>query len=451
MNLSLLQNLSPLDQFEVRDLLSVAALGNLHISLTNIGLYLTIGGFVAFIYKIFTANSNKVVSNNWSISEETIYATVHSIVVSQINSRQGQVYFPFIYALFIFILVNNLLGMVDRCLCDYINNIFMLSSLFIINKKVKYNSYSTNNSSTSNYSYNKGNPTNKLNPYYLTGFVDGEGSFIVKIIKRSRLKVGFEVQLCFQITSHVKDRAVLENIKDYFEGIGSIHNDGHNCLQYRVSSNKDLNLIIKHFEEYPLITQKRADYLLFKSILVICNLKEHLTHDGLKKIVNIRASINNGLTEKLKEAFPDVLPVVRPEVKDQVVKDPHWFVGFADAEGCFNVGVYKQNNNTKVRLSFSISQHSRDRLLINSIVNFLACGSITTSRNSVVFYVANLKSNKDTIIPFFFKYPLQSTKRLDFSDWHSAVNLLNSKAHLTEPGSKELLDIKENIRSRKTN
>ena len=92
----------------------------------------------------------------------------------------------------------------------------MLSSLFIINKKVKYNSYSTNNSSTSNYSYNKGNPTNKLNPYYLTGFVDGEGSFIVKIIKRSRLKVGFEVQLCFQITSHVKDRAVLENIKDYF-------------------------------------------------------------------------------------------------------------------------------------------------------------------------------------------------------------------------------------------
>lgn len=112
MNVSLLQNLSPLDQFEVRDLLSVAALGNLHISVTNIGLYLTIGGFVAFLYKILTANYKKVVSNNWSISEETIYATVHSIVVSQINNRQGQVYFPFIYAFFIFILVNNLLGMV---------------------------------------------------------------------------------------------------------------------------------------------------------------------------------------------------------------------------------------------------------------------------------------------------------------------------------------------------
>ena len=41
-----------------------------------------------------------------------MYATVHSIVINQINSHKGQIYFPFIYALFIFILVNNLIGMV---------------------------------------------------------------------------------------------------------------------------------------------------------------------------------------------------------------------------------------------------------------------------------------------------------------------------------------------------
>jgi F-type H+-transporting ATPase subunit a len=43
---------------------------------------------------------------------ETIYATIHSIVINQINSNKGQIYFPFIYVLFIFILVNNLIGMV---------------------------------------------------------------------------------------------------------------------------------------------------------------------------------------------------------------------------------------------------------------------------------------------------------------------------------------------------
>src|ERR1700754_4702663 len=43
---------------------------------------------------------------------ETIYATVHSIVVNQINEKKGQMYFPFIYALFMFILINNLIGLV---------------------------------------------------------------------------------------------------------------------------------------------------------------------------------------------------------------------------------------------------------------------------------------------------------------------------------------------------
>jgi F-type H+-transporting ATPase subunit a len=105
---------SPLDQFEIRNLLSLDAplLGNLHISLTNIGLYLTIGTFFAICLNILATNYNKIISNNWSISQETLYATIHSIVTSQINQKSGQIYFPFIYTLFLFILINNLLGMV---------------------------------------------------------------------------------------------------------------------------------------------------------------------------------------------------------------------------------------------------------------------------------------------------------------------------------------------------
>jgi F-type H+-transporting ATPase subunit a len=106
--------ISPLSQFEIRDLLSIDApiLGNIHLSITNIGLYLTIGGLLIFALNILTTNYNKLVSNKWSISQESLYATIHSIVTSQINSTTGQVYFPFIYTLFIFILINNLIGMI---------------------------------------------------------------------------------------------------------------------------------------------------------------------------------------------------------------------------------------------------------------------------------------------------------------------------------------------------
>src|SRR5208282_3178322 len=41
-----------------------------------------------------------------------MYATIHTIVVNQINAISGQIYFPFIYTLFVFILINNLIGMI---------------------------------------------------------------------------------------------------------------------------------------------------------------------------------------------------------------------------------------------------------------------------------------------------------------------------------------------------
>jgi len=56
---------SPLDQFEIRNLLSLDApiLANIHISLTNIGLYLTIGTFLILSLNVLATNYNKVVSN----------------------------------------------------------------------------------------------------------------------------------------------------------------------------------------------------------------------------------------------------------------------------------------------------------------------------------------------------------------------------------------------------
>ena len=57
---------SPLDQFEIRNLISLDApiLGNLSLSLTNIGLYLTIGGYLVFALSIVATNQEKIVSNS---------------------------------------------------------------------------------------------------------------------------------------------------------------------------------------------------------------------------------------------------------------------------------------------------------------------------------------------------------------------------------------------------
>lgn len=123
---------SPLDQFEIRDLFNVKAniLGNIQISLTNLGLYLMIALFVILAMHLLSTNFNHITPNNWSISQETIYATVHSIVVNQINANKGQVYFPLMYTLFIFILINNLIGLVPYS--------FSVTSHFILTFSISF-------------------------------------------------------------------------------------------------------------------------------------------------------------------------------------------------------------------------------------------------------------------------------------------------------------------------
>lgn len=105
---------SPLDQFINRDYVTLVIfiLNNLRISITNIGLYIGIATWLSMSFNLITVNKFKVIINKWVLSLETIYATVHSIVVNQIERIKGQRYFPLVYSLFTFILASNLIGMI---------------------------------------------------------------------------------------------------------------------------------------------------------------------------------------------------------------------------------------------------------------------------------------------------------------------------------------------------
>jgi F-type H+-transporting ATPase subunit a len=125
---------TPLDQFEIRDLINIGApiFADINISLTNISFYLTISFFILLNYDLISNNFNKLVPNGWSISQECIYATIHNIVVNQINEKKGQLYFPFIYGLFMFILINNLIGMVPYSFASTSHFILTFSLSFTI-------------------------------------------------------------------------------------------------------------------------------------------------------------------------------------------------------------------------------------------------------------------------------------------------------------------------------
>lgn len=96
------------------------------------GLYLVITTTVIFVYHLLADNYERLTPNKWSLSGETIYATVFSIVVNQINKMKGQMFFPLIFSLFIYILVNNLVGMVPYSFAPTSHFILTFSISFTI-------------------------------------------------------------------------------------------------------------------------------------------------------------------------------------------------------------------------------------------------------------------------------------------------------------------------------
>ena len=182
------------------------------------------------------------------------------------------------------------------------------------------------------------------------------------------------------------------------------------------------------------------------------NKGEHLTEEGLNKILNLKASMNKGLSEQLKELFPNVVPVQRPELDNHhLVSDVNWLVGFTEAEGCFLCLVRKNPSHKigyQVTLSFNLTQHIRDFKLMQKIQERWGFGKLNQTSSAVSLTITK-KSDIDKLIAIFSNYGLIGSKRLDFEDFYKIQQIVNKELHKTEEGLKEIIMIKNKMNSKR--
>jgi hypothetical protein len=261
-----------------------------------------------------------------------------------------------------------------------------------------------------------------LDPQWLTGFCDAEGCFSVIISKRN--KFSWRVIVTFEINLHIKDSKILYKIKQFF-GVGNVHllQNKSKCV-YRVTKIEDLiNVIIPHFLAYPLLSQKFSDFKLWCKVVEIMSRKEHLTSTGFSIILNYYASVNTGLSLKVKKAFPNVKPVKKEKVKLPTKLNPNWISGFTAGDGGFSIGI--RPNTKQIYFRFHICQHSRDLELMNLFIKFFNCGNVSLriNLNRCDYYVQDFSKICDFIITHFDNYPLFNIKSLDFLDFKEACQL----------------------------
>ena len=175
-----------------------------------------------------------------------------------------------------------------------------------------------NNFDTKIIVYNDVDTSPIISNAWLSGFIDADGSFDVKVREKStegkgknRAEARFRIeQRKIDPSTELPYRSVMESIASSLgvELNTSLHNEGVEYYIVSVTSPAKLKTLINYLDTYPLFSSKLLNYLDFKSCVNLMLSREHLTEQGRDKIKFIKAGINRKRTyytwdhlEKLSE------------------------------------------------------------------------------------------------------------------------------------------------------
>lgn len=286
-----------------------------------------------------------------------------------------------------------------------------------------------------------------LDPWQITGFTDGEGSFHCSIVQKDNGRMS--VKLEFKITQKSHSEGILHEILEHF-GCGSVVIDNRktDTKKYHVTSiDSIINIIIPHFKNYPCITSKNLNFKDWSEIASILEKKEHLTNEGIEKIKLIVSKMNTLRTFEDKYNYLNSL---------SFNINPHWLQGFIDGEGTFYNYIPEQKGKYQIcDSSLEIGQSNHDVLVLLLIKSFFNGGYLKPKYD--IFNIMECKNSRsvnrfilretDKIINFIDNYPLLTRKQLDFLDWRRIVELKLEDAHKTIEGLNLMREIQSKMNS----
>lgn len=112
-----------------------------------------------------------------------------------------------------------------------------------------------------------------LDPWYITGFSDGEAAFTYS-------RSGGAFNLYFSLRQREDNREIVERIREFFGYIGNIYKSKglmpqkegdpkqQDSAYYRVSKVGELKYVVEHFDKYPLQSRKHNAYLIWRQMVM---------------------------------------------------------------------------------------------------------------------------------------------------------------------------------------
>jgi hypothetical protein len=153
---------------------------------------------------------------------------------------------------------------------------------------------------------------------WVVGFVDGEGCFSISVVRNPGCALGWQVQHEFAVTQAASSRPALELLAEVF-GCGYLientRNDNHRELLLRFSVKRRADLlerVVPFFEENPLVTAKRLDFVRFADVLRFMEGGGHRTEEGLAAIARMTERMNRRQRSRYLESSEAIRQPTQP-------------------------------------------------------------------------------------------------------------------------------------------
>jgi hypothetical protein len=296
---------------------------------------------------------------------------------------------------------------------------------------------------------------------YISGLTQTDGTFFcaISVYKTNKETETLRFSPTFAITTDLDSINVLEKIKDFLDcGFITINNSDHSA-QFNVKNRKDLiNIIIPHFNKYPVFFDKLHAFIIFCNILnILSDGKRKRSNTELTELIKLAISMNVATRrneanlvkycnviglEEIPAKYPNEITIMNTELK------PSFLIGMIDGDSSFNITFSGQG---KIVPAFSICIGSTCLPLLEVIKNYIGNkGSLEkrqkpTSLDFIYVYkITDIDCLLKNIIPLVDSSQLYTEKAIHYKIWKDVINKVKNKA-LTKTLILEIVEMAYNM------
>jgi len=296
----------------------------------------------------------------------------------------------------------------------------------------------------------------QLSPGYISGLTQSDGSFFCSILNSPKHRFGIQFRPKFTITADLDSKYVLDSIQSYLNcGSVTINKIKHTAEFEVVRLNELYEIIIPHFENYPVFSAKLHAFILFKQIVIALMKKEKRSLEGRRELLKLALSMNKASNRNLEtiKSLYNKLGIFNIEDQtlisnsNKTITTPisdQFLSGIIDGDGSFFIS-FQQNG--EIKTGFNITSDLDSKSLLEGIqIKLQNIGSIHKgTKNELVYSVTGLNQINNILIPFVDINPIFSERALHYNKFKIVSKILKSENPLSLQTKLDIVELAYNM------